>query len=447
MGTPELFPDMPEPVEPAPPAPTRPREARVIRPVRNQIEWMPRDLDSLLPEEHPARAIWAFLERLDLSAFYASIRAVLDRPGRPCSDPQVLLAIWVYATVDGVGSARRLARLCEEHDVYRWLRGGVPMNYHMLSDFRTAHQEALDELLTRIVAAMMASGLVTLREVAQDGLRVRAGAGAGSFRRRATLEQCLEVARERVKDLAKQREHPDPGISQRERAARERAARERLQRVEAALRQLPAVEAAKERQAKRAGKERAARLKEARTSTTDPDARVMKMPDGGFRPAFNVQLATDKDSQVIVGVSVTNHGTDQGEALPVEEQVEKRTGEVPEAYLMDGGFVDLGDITALERRGVRVYAPPKESKGGQQQKTSGHPSEPPEVAAWRERMKTEEAQAIYQHRAATSECTNAQFRERYGVHRFLVRGLAKATCLMLLVAIAHNVMRWIALRS
>jgi transposase len=418
----------------------------VLRPVRNQVEWMPRDLDSLLPEEHPARAIWALLERLDLSAFYASIKAVLDRPGRPCSDPQVLLALWVYATVDGVGSARRLARLCEEHDVYRWLRGGVPMNYHMLSDFRTAHQEALDDLLTKIVATMMATGLVTLRAVAQDGLRVRAGAGAGSFRRRATLEQCLEVARERVKDLAKQREHPDPGISQRERAARERAARERLQRVEEALRQLPAVEAAKERQAKRAGRERAARIKEARTSTTDPDARVMKMPDGGFRPACNVQLATDKDSQVIVGVSVTNHGTDQGEALPVEEQVEERTGEVPEAYLMDGGFVDLQDIAALERRGVVVYAPPKASR--QDQKKTGRPvAEPPEIVAWRERMKTEEAKAIYQHRAATSECANAQVRERYGVHRFLVRGLAKVTCLMLLAAIAHNLMRWIALSN
>jgi len=220
----------------------------------------------------------------------------------------------------------------------------------MLSDFRTAHQTALDELLTGIVATMMASGLVTLREVSQDGLRVRAGAGAGSFRRRARLEECLEVARERVKQLAKQREHPDTGVSQRERAARERAARERLQRVEAALRQLPEAEATKERQAKRAGKERAARLKEARTSTTDPDARVMKMADGGYRPAFNVQLATDKDSQVITGVSVT-------------------------------------------------------------------------------------------------KCTNARFRERYGVHRFLVRGLAKATCLMLLVAIAHNLMRWTALSS
>jgi transposase len=443
----DLFPDMPERLELAPAPPTRPSQARVVRAVRNQVEWMPRDLDSLLAEEHPARSIWALLERLDLSGFYASIKAVMDRPGHPATDPRVLLALWVYATVDGVGSARKLDRLSQEHDAYRWLRGGAPINYHLLSDFRTAHQQALDELLTQIVATMMATGLVTLKEVAQDGLRVGASAGAGSFRRRATLEKCLEVGGERVERLAKEREQPDPGMSQRERAAGERAARERQERVEEALRQLPEVQAAKERQAKRAGKERAARIKEARTSTTDPDARIMKMADGGFRPAFNVQLATDKDSQVITGVSVINHGADQGEALPVEEQVAERADKHPEAYLMDGGFVDLEDIATLEQRGVTVYAPPKESNQSHQKKAGRRAAERPEVIAWRERMQTEQAKAIYKHRAATAECANAQFRERYGVHRFLVRGLAKVTCLMFLAAISHDLMRWIALSS
>ena len=169
------LPNMPDPITPPPPPPATPATARVIRPVRDQREWVEQDMDSLLHPDHPARAIWAMLEGMDLDAFYADIKAVLDRPGHPASDPQVLLALWVYATVDGVGSARRLDRLCHEHDAYRWLRGGVPVNYHMLSDFRVAHQREMDDLLTNILASMMTEDLVTLRHVAQDGMRTRAG--------------------------------------------------------------------------------------------------------------------------------------------------------------------------------------------------------------------------------------------------------------------------------
>jgi transposase len=401
------------------------------------------DLDATVPEDHQARVIWDFLDRLDLSAFYASIQAVQGGPGRPASDPQVLLALWVYATVEGVGSARKLERLCREHDAFRWLCGGVPVDYHLLSDFRREHQEALDELLTQIVATLMAANLVTLAEVAQDGLRVRASAGGGSFRRRARLEECLEAAQARVEHLAKEREHPDPGVTRRERAARERAARERLERVEQALTQLPAVQAAKERYAKNAGKARQARLREPRVSTTDPEARVMKMPDGGFRPAYNLQLATDVDSQVIVGVGVINRGTDQGEGLAVEEQVAQRTGRHPGAYLVDGGYVDIEDIGTLERRGVLVYAPPKRREGAQGIRWKGGTT--PQVLAWRQRMESEEGQATYRHRASTAECVNAQAREKYGVQRFKVRGVGKVTCIALLVAITHDLLRWISL--
>lgn len=438
-----LFPDMPGGGAGRSVGPTSPQDARVVRPVRNQVQFLMQDLDATLPEDHQARVIWDFLDRLDLSAFYAAIQAVLGGPGRPASDPQVLLALWVYATVEGVGSARKLARLCREHDAFRWLCGGVPVDYHLLSDFRREHHEALDDLLTQVVATLMAQDLVSLAEVAQDGLRVRASAGSGSFRRQARLDECLATAQAQVARLAKEREHPDPGVTRRERAARERAARERLERVEQALTQLPAVQATKERYAKKAGKARQAKLREARVSTTDPEARVMKMSDGGFRPAYNVQLATDVDSQVIVGVGVINRGTDQGEGLAVEEQVAQRTGRHPGAYLVDGGFVDLEDIRTLEGRGVQVYAPPKERED-----TSGvrwKPSTTPEVLAWRERMGTEEGQAIYQHRASTAECVNAQARERYGMQRFKVRGLMKVTCITLLMALTHDLLRWIAL--
>ena len=438
-----MFPDLPEGSERKLGEPTSPQEVRVVRPVRNQIQFLMQDLDATVPEDHQARVIWDFLDRLDLSAFYASIQAVQGGPGRPASDPQVLLALWVLATVEGLGSARKLGRLCREHDAFRWLCGGVPVDYHLLSDFRREHQKALDELLTQILATLMAENLVTLGEVAQDGLRVRASVGSGSFRRKGRLEEFLEAAQMQVERLAQEREHPDPGVSRRERAARERAARERQKRVEQALAQLPAVQAAKERQAKHAGKARQAKLREARVSTTDPEARVMKMPDGGFRPAYNVQLATDVDSQVIVGVAVTNRGTDQGEGLVMEEQVTQRAGRHPGAYLADGGFVDLEDIGTMERNGVRVYAPPKKREGGRE--VTWKPGAKPEVLAWRERMGTQEGQAIYRHRASTAECVNAQSRVKYGAQRFTVRGVTKVTGIALLLAITHNLLRWITL--
>lgn len=445
MSEETLF-ELPAPVVPQAVPPTRPDEARLVRPIRNQMEWAARDLDAAIAEDHPVRAIWAVLERLDLSAFYASIKAVLGRPGHPTTDPQVLLALWLYATAEGVGSARQLARLCAEHDAYRWLRGGVPINYHMLSDFRVAHQEALEDLLTELVASMMAEGLVTLRHVAQDGMRTRACAGASGYRRRERLEQCLVEAREQVARLAQEREHPDPGVSRREAAARERAAEERQRRVEEALRRLPVIQAAKERQGRTLAKAKRDKVTAARVSTTDPEARVMKMPDGGFRPAYNLEVATDVDSQVIVGVEVVTQGSDGGQAEPMVAQVARRTGTSPEAYLMDGGFATRDAITTLEQQGITVYAPtrsPRTETSGRTQ-AEPRPDDTPEVAVWRERMETEEAKAIYKERAATAECVNAHMR-RYGVRQLLVRGAAKVLNVLLLVAVAHNVVRWIAL--
>lgn len=428
--------------------PTLPSQARLNEPVRNQLEWVPRTLNSMLPDSHRARAIWAIVERLDLKAFYAPIKAVEGRPGHPASDPRVLLALWLYATAEGVGSARQLARLCEEHDAYRWLRGGVPVNYHMLSDFRVGHQEALDKLLTEVLASMMAEGLVSLRHVAQDGMRTRASAGSSSFRREQTLEKCLEQARAQVERLAQEREHPDPGLSQREQAARERAARERQERVEAALRRLPEMKASKERQRKTKPVAERDNVTEARASTTDAEARVMRMPGGGFRPAYNAEFATDVDSQVIVGVGVVSEGSDGGEAAPMAQQIEERTGRRPEAYLMDWSFVSRGDITMLQQKGSTVYAPTRGPRTQTSGRTQGEPrpSDTAEVAAWRERMETEEAKVIYKERASTAECVNAHAR-RYGLSQFLVRGSGKVLSVLLLVALAHNMLRWVALTN
>lgn len=437
--------ELPEPAERPQAAATRREEARVIRPSREQIEWMPRDLEALLPEDHPARAIWNLLERLDLAGFYTGIKSVLDRPGRPATDPQVLLGLWLLATVEGIGSARRLARLCEEHDAYRWLSGGVPINYHMLADFRVANRVALNDLLTEIVATLLERGLVSLQAVAQDGIRVRASAGMNSFRGADRLQQCVAQARAQVHRLEQERERPDPMVNRRQQRARERAARERLERVEQALAQLPAIRAAKEQVARRHGK--STPVGEARVSSTDPEARVMRMGDGGFHPAFNVQLATDVASGVIVGVTVTNQGSDAGQALPMERQVAKRTGRLPRAYLMDGGFVDRSDITALERQGTTVYAPERPARrlDGTRARLRPYAGDTLEIKDWHERMRTPAAQAIYRKRAASAEWVNAQLRERHGLNRFPVRGVEKTLSVMLLLAVTHNLMRWLTL--
>ena len=423
-------------------APTAPEEARVVRPMRHQLEWAAVDLESLLAQDHPARVIWGFVERLDLSAFYGPIRAVVERPGRPTTDPQVLLALWLLATVDGIGSARRLSRLWQEHDAYRWMRGHVPINYHMLSDFRVVHQEALDDLLTQTIGSLMAAGAVRLERVAQDGMRVRSSAGAASFRGEQGLETCLEEARAQVERLAKEREHPDPGVTRRERAARERAARERQERVHEALAYLPQAQAKKERQRRTKATAQRSKVTKARVSTTDPQASVMKMPDGGFRPAYNVELATDSANGVIVGVAVTSAGTDAGQASPMEEQVAMRTGQHPDSYLMDGGFATREEITALEQRDVTVYAPVKPPRNKPEpERYEPRYGDGPEVAQWRQRMATDEAKAIYRQRGSLAEWTNAQVR-LHGVSQFSVRGVAKVTSVMLLVAVAHNLLRW-----
>jgi len=342
------------------------------------------------------------------------------------------LALWLYATLDGVGSARKLDRLCRDHVAYQWLCGDVPMNYHTLSDFRTAHVEFLDGLLTRSVAVLMEQGLVEMKRVAQDGMRVRASAGAASFRRRGTLEKSMAEAEAQVKALKEEVEGDGGAETRREKSARKRAARERKERVKKALSQLPEVEAKKKRSEK--GK--------ARVSTTDPDARVMKMADGGFRPAMNVQLATDTESQVICGVDVVNSGSDLGQLAPMVGQLEERYEVLPEEALVDGGFAkheDIEEVGPPEGR-TRVYAPVMRRKKAGRDPHSPRPGESATISEWRARMKRPEAKEIYKERASTAECVNAIARNR-GLLRFLVRGMKKVRAIVLWYALAHNLRR------
>jgi transposase len=399
-------------------------------------------LNQLISLDHRVRAVWDYVVGLDLSPLYKNIRAVQGQPGRDAVDPRILMTLWMYATIEAVGSARHLARLCSRDLIYMWICGGVGVNYHLLSDFRTEHGDFLDQLLTDTIATLLYRQVVTLETVAQDGMRVRANAGSSSFRREPTLQKCHEEAAEQVRILREERESEDHGGSgpDRKTAARERVARERLERVDAALKDLEELREQKEDRKKGTGDT-------ARCSTTDSEARTMKMGDGGFRPAYNVQFVTDAKSRMIVSVDVTNNGSDRGQMAPMYENVCSRYGTVPGNYLVDGGFATKEDITALERGKTQVFAPipqadPMRKRG--KDPYARKPGDTDEMYAFRQRMKTEEAQETYRERGSIAEYPNAECRNR-GMQQFRVRGQEKVRAASLWYVLTFNFLRSLTL--
>lgn len=418
---------------------SRPRFQRVDR---LQVKMQIMALDQMLPRDHQARAVWQFVEGLDLTAFYNLIKAREGHAGRNPVDPRILLALWLLATTEGIGSARKLNDLCTRDLAYMWICGDVGVNYHLLSDFRTAHVELLDQLLTDSVATLLHQELISLDRVAQDGMRVRASAGSSSFRRRKTLEKCRDEASRQIEALRKEQAADPAASDRRTKAARQRATRERAERVEKALGELAEVDEKMEHRKKGSGEK-------ARASTTDPEARRMKMGDGGFRPAYNVEFATTGGSRVIVGVDVVNSGSDGGQMSPMIDQIRERYGARPREYLADGGFSTIDDIQSLEQAGTNVYAPVKDKE--KKEAAGIDPFAPrkrdsDEVAAWRERMGTDEAKDIYRQRASTAEFPNAVCRN-HGLHQFLVRGLRKVKAVALWHALAFNLTRITALQA
>ena len=425
---------------------------RLRTPQRRQMEMVPRCLDDLVSPEHPVRRIAQVAEHLDVSAFCRTIKAREGVPGRDTTDPKLLVTLWLYACVRGIGSAHELARQCQENVAFLWLLGGVTVNYHLLSDFRTDHREALDKLLTQVIASLVDKGVVKVSRISQDGVRVRVGAGASSFRREERLEKLLEEAKQHVKELREELDSPGvrAQLTAKQRAARQRAAEEKQKRVEKAIAQLPELKRRQEEAAQRAGEGESGkkiREKQPRASTTDAEARVMKMSNGGYNPAVNVQLATDTESRAVVGVEVSNEGSDSaGLSSPMRQQVEKRTrGEVKE-HLMDGGYLKMKDIEQAHDQGVALYVPPKPARNRQKR---GHELEPKAgdseaVQAWKQRMSSAEGKEIYRQRAATSETVNAELRSWRGMSRITVRGLAKARCIALWCALAYNIMHFAA---
>jgi transposase len=409
---------------------------RLRRPDRRQMTWEACCLDERLPADHPVRTIEAVVGRLDLSAFYAAIEARGEAPGRAATDPRLLIGLWLFAATEGIGNGRKLARLCEEHDAYRWLCGGVSVNYHTLNDFRVGHAEALDELFTQVLATLMHHQVVEVKRISQDGTRVRASAGAKSFRRRPRLEMLLAEAKAHVEAL-KAPGDDEAGESARRRAAQERVVRERQERLEAALAEMTKLEEIKAKQRD----DKPSKQNAPRASTTDPEARRMRLGDGGFAPGYNVQIASDPVSRAIVGIDVTNHGTDHGEDEPLRRQVERRTGRKVTEHLLDGGYVKRESIEKAAAEGVAIYAPlPAHGKDGQP--CTINPNDTPGVAAWRARMTSAAGRNVYKERASTSETVNGDLKTFRALGTFVVRGLKKVRCMALWSALAYNVMHF-----
>jgi transposase len=416
--------------------------ARVSRPVRTQVEMQFFALDELLEHNHQARLVWAYVQSLNLEDFYVNIQVSAVQAGRTAIAPEILLALWLLATIEGIGSARELERRTERDIAYRWICGGVSVNYHTLSDFRSLHAMALEKLLVNSIASLVKQELIPLETIAQDGMRVRANAGKSSFRRKPTLEKLQEQAKEHVDKLKKESESESERLEGEARrdAARKRAAEERAARLAEALKQHEELSQQREKRVKGSGEE-------TRVSTTDPEARNMKMANGGFNPALNVQFVNDGDTRLIVGVEVTNEGTDGGQLDPMHKKVVSNFGKTPKRALVDSAYTTKESVTQVESRGTKVVSTIARTE--QLEKHGKNPHErqkgdSDEYAAFRERMGTEEYQELYKKRPSIAEFPNAVCRNR-GLQRFLVRGIEKAKAVALMHALAFNFTRMLNL--
>jgi len=480
-----------------------------LKPInREQMVLRPVDVEALVPEDHEVRAIWEFVGRLDLSRYYEDIEVIEGEAGRPALDPRLMISLWIYAYSKGIGSAREVSRLCEYDPAYQWLTGMEPINYHTLSDFRVVHKEALDDLFTEVLGLLSAEGLISLERVMHDGTKVKACAGADTFRREERVRRHLEAARQQVEQMGDPRlaEEVSPRVAK----ARQRAAREKKERLELALEELERIRACKSSQEEK---------QEVRVSMTDPQARVMKQSDGGYAPSYNAQISTDAKEKVIVGVGVSQCGSDYEELVPGAEKVEETMGRVPEQMVTDGGFVSRENILAMKEKGIDFIGPmgvgvaqsagqmkrrgvdpsfyPEafhydalsdtyRCPGGESLRPDGEEKRPgrtnykyrasaadcqkcifkgkccpqnemmgraivrgvddPVVVAHKQKMETDEAKKIYRQRGAVAEFPNAWIKDKIGLRQFRLRGLVKVGMEALWACLTYNIKQWIRLR-
>jgi transposase len=470
---------------------------------RQQMSWRAVDVERLIEEEHLARAIWELIGRLDLSSFYAGIESSAAEGGRPAFDPQLLISLWVYAYSQGIGSAREVARRCEYDPAFQWLTGFLEVNYHTLADFRVAKQQELDELFTQVLASLSKEGLITLKQVMQDGTKIRALASRQSFRQEESIREHLESARQRVKEMGDPR---DQEVSPKTRAARQHARKEQQQRLEKALEEVQKLGQQKPSSSNKAHK----------VSISDPEARFMKQSDGGLAPSYNVQISADAAQGIIVGVEVTLEASDSAQLLPAFERIEQRLKQRPQQIVADGGYTTCAAIQQMAERRVDFLGnlgrdltgsgitaphqlPPKDFlynpetnrlrcpegklllSQGRRNKGPGtiyHRYEAraedclscrrkPEccpgnqrrgrsvmrleesvmMMAFRQKMASEEAQQQYRRRGRIVEFCHAWIKCKLGLRQFHVRSRIKARAEALWACLTYNLQQWIRLRQ
>ena len=427
-------------------------DARVVVANRAQLSWDLINPDGWLAPDHRARLVVGFVETLDLTVLYDKIEAREGTAGRPAADPAVLFALWLLATMDGVGSARELDRLTSQDLAYRWVACGVPVNYHGLADFRVAHADVLDDLLTKTLAAFLAEGLFDADEIVVDGTKIKASAGKSSYKRALRLDQAETAAKARVAALKVEVDADPAASSKRTQAARARGLSETQERIEKARAKLAEIEAEKAKRAKQSPKEVAGQ-NEAQASLTDPEARQMRCADGAVRASYNMQIAATTDHGFVTAIMGTDRRNDSGLVLPMFEASEKRLGRPIKRVLADTGFAQVDDIAALSNRPetpVGVYIHPPRDRTDVKPKTllvrrKQRENEPQTIKDWRQRMTTNETEAIMKKRGRI-ERVNANFKNR-GFGTLLVRGLAKVQAIGLWHALAHNLTIALRLRA
>lgn len=470
---------------------------------REQLSWRVLNVDRFISEGHPARAIWEFVGKLDLSGYTKDVRAVEGLAGRPLLNPQLLISLWVYAYSQGVGSARAIERLCNHDPAYQWLTGMEVVNAHSLSDFRVEHERELKGLFIQILGLLNAEGMITLERVTQDGTKIRASAAPDSFRGRDRIEKALDVAREHVKAVEQLSEEE---TGKRVERARQRACRERKERLETALKQFD----------KTRSEGGVKDNKKPRVSMTDPEARRMKQPDGGFAPSYNVQVNTDAANGLIVAVGVTQAGNDLNQLTSGVERVQQNLGITPKQVIADGGYVSRDNIVEMESRNVDFIAPlcdevgkaksnyavrgisadyessrfiydaaansflcpqgkplPYKTKYEEDSKVlhkycanladcqncvakgqccpgnkkSGRAvfriEELPQIVQFRQKMETESAKEIYRKRSQIAETPNLWIKAKFKLRQFSVRGLKKVGMESIWVCLTYNICQWI----
>ncbi len=412
--------------------------------VRRQIEFQQSSLDDLLSQDHRARQVWDYVEGLDLSALYGRVRTTVSSSGRAAIDPAILVSLWLYATLEGVGSARLLDRLCRSDAAYRWLLGGVTVNYHTLSDFRTGAGVVLNRLLSSSMAGLISSKAVRVETLAVDGMKLQAAANRGTFRRSERLAMLERAAYEVLERMAVEVDE-DPVAAQRRTLARRlSAAQERVRRLEKAREAQAEIERQREEQRQKQRRKEKPKdpAQEARASTVDPEARLMKMADGGVRPAYNVQFITAAEGAHIVGVRVTDRGSDHGLLEPALTEIKQRYDVKPTRLLADGGYISKKDIEKVHALGVELFSPVPKSKGDPAAPKRGDEAG---AIAWRQRMASDEAMAIYRRRFAT-ERPHAHMRN-HGLRQLLVRGREKVEAVVLWHVHAFNFLQFKRPRS